>query len=107
MIGEPVLREIISAYFFFAAASPDLAAALRAVFLLFFALFSFEQTRAQDRHRFLFVLQLAPSVLTANDGAGRNVQYLHRRVGRVHALSARPAGARNFDPQILRLYFKI
>jgi len=39
MIGHAVLREIVGADFFFAPAGTDLAAALRAVFLRFLALF--------------------------------------------------------------------
>ena len=49
MIGHAVLREIVSANFFFAAAGADLAAALGAVFFGFLALFSLQQTRTQDR----------------------------------------------------------
>ena len=44
----------------------------------------------QDRHRFLFVFQLTPTVLTTNDCAGWNVQHLHRRIGRVHTLASWP-----------------
>src|SRR5690242_209214 len=42
VIGQAVLRKIISANFLLAAASPNLSAALRAVFFLLFALFPFE-----------------------------------------------------------------
>src|SRR6266478_7972191 len=102
MIGHPVLRKIIGANFFFAPPGADLAAPLRTVFLSFLALLSLEQTGAQDRHRFLLVLELTTSVLKTNDRSGWNVQNLDRRIGRIHALSARTASARNFNSQIIR-----
>src|SRR6266404_7410844 len=97
MIGHPVLRKIIGANFFFAPPGADLAAPLRTVFLSFLALLSLEQTGAQDRHRFLLVLELTPSVLTTNDRVRGNVQDLHGGICRVYALPAGAAGARNFD----------
>ena len=66
-----------------------------------FALFGFEQARPQNIERFFLVLLLAAPVLAANDRASRNVQDLHRRIGRVHPLAARSAGTANFDPKIL------
>src|SRR5216110_942239 len=97
MIGHPILRKIVGANFFFPSAGADLPTALRAVFLSFLALLSLEQTRAQDRHRFLLVLELTTSVLTTNDRVRRNVQDLHGGICRVYALPTGAAGARNFD----------
>ena len=107
MIGHPVLRKIVCTNFFFAPAGADLAAPLGTVFLSFLALLSLEQTGAQDRHRFLLVLELTPSVLATNDRSGWNVQNLDRRIGRIHALPTGAASARNLDAQIFRLQFKI
>src|SRR5207249_12197736 len=70
-------------------------------------LFSLEQARPQDRHRFLLVLELTTSVLTTDDRSGWNVQNLDRRIGRIHALSARAASARDLNSQILWLQFEI
>src|SRR4051794_39438008 len=67
MIGHTILRKVIGADLFLTAARADLAATLRAVLFRFFALFSFEQTRAQNAHRLLLVLELAASVLAAHD----------------------------------------
>src|SRR6266567_1396112 len=89
MVSHAVLREIVSADFFFTSAGTDLAAALCAVFFLFLALLSLQQARAQDRERSLLVFDLTATVLTTHDCACRNVQHLHGRVGRVHALPAR------------------
>src|SRR5580765_6529951 len=97
MIGHPILWKIVGTNFFFASAGADLAAPLRTVLLGFLALLSLEQTGAQDRHRFLLVLELATSVLTTNDRVRRNVQDLHGGICRVYALATGAAGARNFD----------
>src|SRR5438045_9612991 len=97
MIGHPVLRKIVSANFFFPSAGADLPTALRAVFLSFLALLSLEQTRAQDRHRFLLVLALTPSALTTNDSVRRNVPAMHRGICRLSTLPATTAGDRAFD----------
>src|SRR6266700_1806543 len=103
VVGHAVLWEIVRANFFFAAAGANLTATLRAVFFRFLALLSLQQARPQDRHRFLLVLELTTSVLTTNDRSSWNVHNLDRRIGRIHALSARTASARNFNPQIFRL----
>ena len=49
MVGHAVLREIIGADFFFTSTGTDLAATLCTVFFGFFALFSLQQPRTQDR----------------------------------------------------------
>src|SRR5947207_11285489 len=97
MIGHPILRKIVRSNFPFPSTGADLPTALRAVFLSFLALLALEQTGAQDRHRFLLVLELTPSVLTTNDRVRRNVQDLHGGICRVYALPTGAAGARNFD----------
>ena len=97
MIGHAVLWEIIGADFFFAPARADLAAALRAIFFRFLALLAFEQPRAKNAQRSLFVLNLTAAILTTNDRSSWNVQNLHGGVGRVYALPARTTGARHFN----------
>ena len=97
MVSDAVLRKVVSADFFFAAARSDLTPAMGGVFLRFFTLFGFEQSRAQNIERFLLVLLLAPPVLAADDCTRGNMQNLHCGVSRVYALAAWSAGAANFD----------
>src|SRR5437763_14847770 len=98
MIGHTVLREIVGANFFFAAASPNLDATLGAVFFSFLTLLSLEQARAQDRQGTLLVLDLAAPFLTANDHPGWDVQNLHGCIGSIYPLYTRAARARHFEP---------
>src|SRR5881394_1760263 len=93
MIGDAVLWKVVSANFFFSPTSADLAAALRAVFFRFLALLSLQQASAQDRERSFLVLDLTATILTTNVCACRNMHHLHSRIGCVHALPTRPAGA--------------
>src|SRR5205807_99684 len=102
VVGDAILRKVVSADFFFAAAGSDLTPAMGRVFLRFFTLFGFEQTRAQNIERFLLVLLLAPPVLAADDCASRNMQNLHRRISRVYALAAWSAGAANFNAKLFQ-----
>ena len=56
MVGDAVLRKIVSPDFFFATTRSDLTPAMGRVFLRFFTLFGLEQTRAQNVERFFLVL---------------------------------------------------
>src|SRR5438270_5518327 len=98
MIGDAVLRKIVSPNFFFAPARADLTLAHGAVFCRLLLLLAFQQSRPQDRQCLFFVLKLTATILATNDRAGWNVHYLHRGIGCVHALSAGTARARNFNP---------
>jgi hypothetical protein len=102
VVGDAVLRKVVSPDFFFATTRSDLTPAMGRVFLRFFTLFGLEQTGAQNVERFFFVLLLTPSVLAAYDCPGRNMQNLHCRIGRVYALTARSAGATNFNAKLFR-----
>src|SRR4030095_1025908 len=97
MIGYAVLWKIVGANLFFATAGSHLAAALRAIFLRFFALLPFQQTRTQDAQRSFFVFDLASPILAAHDCTGGNVQDLDSGVGRVYTLTAGPTGTRDFN----------
>src|SRR5947208_12947783 len=99
MIGHAVVGEIVGANFFFAAAGADLAAALGTVFFGFLALLSLQQACPQYRQCSLLVLDLTATILTTDDYACWNMQNLHGRVGRIHALTTRTAGARDFNSQ--------
>src|ERR1022692_5049915 len=107
MIRDAVLWKIVSPNFFFAAPGADLTFARGRIFRFFFALLFLEQTRAQDRQRLFLILLLTSAILAPNNRSGRNMHDLHRGISRVHALTARPASATNFDPQILRLQLKL
>src|SRR6266404_1625038 len=100
MIGHTVLRKIVGANFLLAAAAADLTLAMGGIFFLLLALLGFEQTRPQNAQRFLLVLLLTASVLAAHDCAGRNMQNLHGRIGRVDTLPPRPACPANFDAKL-------
>src|SRR5947207_118777 len=102
VVGNAVLRKVVSADFFFAATRSDLTPAMGRIFLRFFTLFGFEQTRAQNIERFLLVLLLAPSVLAADDCTLWNMQNLHCGISRVHALAAWSARATNFNAKLFR-----
>src|SRR5436305_4826362 len=102
VVGDAVLRKVVSPDFFFAATRSNLTPAMGRIFLRFFTLFGLEQTRAQNVERFLFVLLLTPSVLAAYDCPSRNMQNLHCRIGRVYALTAWSARATNFNAKLFR-----
>src|SRR6266853_2967969 len=103
VVGQAVLRKIVGPNFFFAPAGANLSAPLRAVFRRFLLLLPFKQSRPQDRQCLFLVLELTATVLATNNRAGWNVHHLHCRVGGVHTLSARTAGAGNLNPQIFWL----
>ncbi len=107
MIGDAVLRKVVGANFFFATAGADLRFSMRGIFGFFLALLFLEEPRAHDAQRFFLVLLLTATVLTTHNAAGRDVKNLDCGIGRVHALAPRTTRAANFNPQILRLYFKI
>src|SRR6185437_9463369 len=50
------------------------------------------------------VFMLGSLVLALHDDAGRQVREAHRRFGAIDMLAAGPAGAKNVDLQIVRLY---
>src|SRR4029434_11010332 len=93
VIRHAVLREIVGANFFFTSAGTDLAGALCTVSVGFLALLSLQQTCAQHRKCSFLVFDLTAALLTTNDCACRNVQYLHGGIGCVYALPARATRA--------------
>ena len=107
MISDPVLRKIVGADLFFAAARADLRLAMGRILGLFFALLFLQEARAHDAERSFFVLLLAATVLAAHNSSGRNVENLHRGIGCVDTLSTRAARAANLNPQIFRLQIEI
>ena len=107
MVGQAVLREVVSADAFTAiAASHHFAPHSGNLVLLAFHL-RFKQTRTQNFHGFRLVFQLAFFVLTADDEARGNVCDADGGIGRIHALPARSAAAEHVDPQILVSDFNI
>src|SRR4029079_2304578 len=97
MIGEPVLWKIIRPNFFFPAARPNLGSTMGRVFRFFFALFLFQKPGTHDGQRFLFILLLAPPVLTTHNPAGGDMEDLHSRIGRIYPLPTRTSRSANFN----------
>jgi hypothetical protein len=59
------------------------------------------QTRLQDAHRDVPVLELGTLVLRGDHDVGRDVGDAHGGVGRVHRLTSGPGGTEHVDPQIV------
>ena len=107
MIGHTVLREIVGPNFSSRPPVPIWPRRCALYFPLPRAAFAPASARAQDRQRSFLVFDLTATILTTHDCACRNVQHLHGRIGRVHALPTRAARARDFNSQIFRLQFEI
>src|SRR5207237_10903208 len=107
MIGDAVLREIVSADFFAAVAGAHLFLALRGILRIFLRDFSLEQARAEHRHGFKFVLLLRALVGVANDQAARFVMNLHGGIGGIHALPAFSGSAASRNLKVLGFDLKI
>src|SRR6266849_6793801 len=100
MVREPVLGEILGPYYFRADARTDhLLAFFRQGVLLLLHL-DLVQARAQYTHAFFAVLDLRFLILTTHHGTRRSVRDPHRRIRRVHRLSARPRRTEGVDAQI-------
>mmetsp|Transcript_19935 Transcript_19935/g.76457 ORF Transcript_19935/g.76457 Transcript_19935/m.76457 type:complete len:500 (-) Transcript_19935:50-1549(-) len=59
-----------------------------------------EDAGVQDLHRHCLILVLRPLVLAGDDCVGRDMSQSHGRVGGVHVLATRPAGAVRVDPDV-------
>src|SRR5437762_3947618 len=90
VIGDAVLLVVVRADLLGPPASLHLIAAHRAELRVLAVLFQLHETRAQDAHRFVLVLQMALLVLARDDQPARHVRDAHRRVGGVHGLPAGP-----------------
>ena len=101
VISDAVLREIVRADLFLAAARSNEAAAVRGITGRFFLLLAFQQTGTEHGHGLLAVLELTPSVLTADNHPGGKVHDLHGGIGRVDALPSVSAGAAHLDAEVI------
>src|SRR6267154_1673502 len=88
VIGDAVLREIVSADFFGAVAGFDLTAALGGEGGLALLLFLLVEAGAKNAHGFGAILDLRFFVLLGNDQAAGNVRDAHGGIGRVGGLGA-------------------
>jgi hypothetical protein len=76
---------------------------MRAALALLLLDSTIEQAGAQNLHRFDLVLKLRLLVLLAHHETRWDVRDSYRRIGGVHALSARPGRSKNVDSKILIL----
>src|SRR5216684_680487 len=88
VIGDAVLREIVSADFFGAVAGFDLTAALGGESGLALLLFMFIKARAKNAHCFRAILDLRFFVLLRDNEAARNVRDAHGGIRGVDGLAA-------------------
>jgi hypothetical protein len=107
VVGQAILREVVSADFFLAPGTADEAAPVSGVFRLFFFAFVFEEAGAEDFEGGGFVFLLRAAVLAADDFSGGEVKDLDGGVGGVDALPAGASGAADFDAEILRSEFDV
>src|SRR6266436_7308526 len=101
VIGDAVLREIVSADFFGAVAGFDLTAALGGEGGLALLLFLLVQAGAKNAHGFGAILDLRFFVLLGNDQAAGNVRDAHGGIRGVDGLSAGAGRAEGINAQIL------
>src|SRR6185437_5325588 len=64
-------------------------------------LFHFEETRLQDFHRSVSILELGPLILTLHDDTCRQVSDAYGGFDLIDILASRAAGAKGVDPEIL------
>src|SRR5216684_318691 len=107
VIGDAVLREIVSADFFGAVAGFDLTAALGGEGGLALFLFLLVEAGAENAHGFGAILDLRFFVLLGNDEAAGNVRDAHSGIGGVDGLSAGAGRAERVDAQVLGFDFDI
>src|SRR6266403_339594 len=107
VIGDAILREIVSADFFGAVAGFDLAAALGGKSRLALLLFLLVEAGAENAHGFGAILDLRFFVLLRDDQAAGNVRDTHGGVGGVHGLAAGTGGTEGVDAQILGFDFDV
>src|SRR5215472_3263177 len=88
VIGEAVLREVVGANLFAAIAGADLRLALRSLCGVLLLHLNFVESRAQNAHCLLAILDLRLFVLATDDGVGGKMRDAHSGVRGVDALSA-------------------
>src|SRR5581483_2255916 len=101
MVGDAVLRKVVGPDLLAAVAGLHHAAAQRAHLGVVLGPLHLQEPAAQHHHRLVLVLELALLVLAGHDQARWEVRDPHRRVGRIHALSAMPGGAVDVHAQVL------
>src|SRR6188472_4227551 len=103
VVGEAVLGEVVGPDLLGALAGADLRAPRGGDLGLLALALRLVQTRAEDAHRLLLVLELRLLVLHRDDDAGRQVRDPDRRVGGVDRLPAGAGRAVHVDLEILVL----
>src|SRR5439155_1162033 len=103
VIGDPPLREVVSADSLGAIAATDLQAARCGNGALLLRLLGGEQPRPQQRHGARAVLVLGALVLTLHHDAARQMGDAHRGIGLVDVLAAGARGTVGVDAKIRRV----
>ena len=101
MVGDAVLREIVSADFFAAVAGADERFARLTGVFHFFGFFLFEKAGTEDVHGFDAVLLLAALVLHGDDDAGGQMSDADSGVGGIHTLTTVTTRAIDVDAEVL------
>ena len=103
VVGDAVLREIVSPDFFAAIARTHHRLAFLGQRVLLLLHLHLVQPRAQYAHPFLAVLDLRFLILAAHYGVGRNVGNAHRGISRVDRLPARTGRTERVNAQVFGL----
>ena len=103
MVSHAVLRKVVGADLLTAIPAANLRFALPGKLSLLALKLHFVETRAQNSHRLLAILDLRLFVLAAHNRIRRNVRDAHRRVSGVHRLASRTRRAESIDANVLRL----
>ena len=107
VVGDAVLRKVVSADFFGAVASANERFTRIRGGGHFFGLFLFEKTGTQDGHGFDAVLLLGAFVLHSNHDAGWQVCDADGRIGGIDALTAMTARTVDVDAEIFGVDFEV
>src|SRR6266853_2419516 len=107
VIGDAVLREIVSADFFGAVAGFALTAALGGEGGLALLLFLLVEAGAKNAHGFGAIFDLRFLVLLGNDQAAGDVRDAHGGIRSVDGLAARAGRAERVDAQIFGFDFDV
>ena len=107
VIGDTVLWEIIRTNLFTAVPRLNLRAPRLAQLFLPLRFLQVPEARLEDGQRFELIFQLRLLILAGDNQSCGKMGNAHRRVGRVHTLTAMTGGAIDIDANIVFLDFDL